>query len=74
MRKVIVELKVKEEFLEMLDFLLDKTESIELIELIKLDFEQGMKLPRSKLRGISIPGSPWSIPGCTPSRCKQRGI
>ena len=28
MRKLIVELKVKEEFLEMLDFLLDKTESI----------------------------------------------
>lgn len=44
MRKVIVELKVKEEFLEMLNFLLDKTESIELIELIKLDFEQGMKM------------------------------
>ena len=44
MRKVIVELKVKEELLEMLDFLLDKTESIELIELIKLDFEQGMKM------------------------------
>ena len=30
MGKVIVELKVKEEFLEMLNFLLDKTESIEL--------------------------------------------
>ena len=44
MRKVIVELKVKEEFLEMLDFLLDKTESMELIELIKLDFEQGIKM------------------------------
>ena len=44
MRKLIVELKVKEEFLEMLDFLLDKTESIELIELIKIDFEQEMKM------------------------------
>ena len=44
MRKAIVELKVKEDFLEMLDFLLDKTESIEFIELIKLDFEQGMKM------------------------------
>jgi len=44
MRKLIVELKVKEEFLEMLNFLLDKVESIELIELIKLDFEQGVKM------------------------------
>jgi hypothetical protein len=44
MRKVTVDLKVKEEFLQMLDFLLDKTESIELIELIKLDFEQGIKM------------------------------
>ena len=44
MRKVTVELKVKDEFLEMLNFLLDKTESIELIELIKLDFEQGIKM------------------------------
>ncbi len=44
MRKLTVELKIKEEFLEMLNFLLDKTESIELIELIKLDFEQGMKM------------------------------
>ena len=44
MRKLTIELKVKEEFLEMLNFLLDKTESIELIELIKLDFEQGIKM------------------------------
>ena len=44
MRKLIVELKVKEELLEMLNFLLDKTESIELIELIKIDFEQGVKM------------------------------
>jgi len=44
MRKLTIDLKVKEEFLEMFDFLLDKTESIELIELIKLDFEQGIKL------------------------------
>ena len=44
MRKLIVELKVKEEILEMLNFLIDKTESIELIELIKLDFEQGVKM------------------------------
>jgi len=44
MRKLTLELKVKEEFLEMLSFLLDKTESIELIELIKLDFEQGVKM------------------------------
>ena len=44
MRKLTIDLKVKEEFLEMLNFLLDKTESIELIELIKLDFEQGVKM------------------------------
>ncbi|UCB58950.1 MAG: helix-turn-helix domain-containing protein [Thermoplasmatales archaeon] len=44
MRKLIVELKIKEEFLKMIDFLLDKVESIELIELIKLDFEQGIKM------------------------------
>jgi DNA-binding transcriptional ArsR family regulator len=44
MRKLTVELKVKKEFLEMLNFLLDKTESIELVELIKLDFEQGVKM------------------------------
>jgi predicted DNA binding protein len=44
MRKLTIELKVKEEFLEMLNFLLEKTESIELIELIKIDFEQGVKM------------------------------
>lgn len=44
MRKLIVELKVDESMLEILDFLLDKVESIELIELIKLDFEQRVKM------------------------------
>ena len=44
MRKLTVELKVKEEFLEILNFLLKKTESIELIELIKLDFKKGVKM------------------------------
>lgn len=44
MRKLTVELKVREEFLEMLNFLLEKTESIELIELIKLDFKKGVKM------------------------------
>jgi len=44
MRKVTVELKVKEKFLEMLNFILDKTESIEFIDLIKLDFEQEIKI------------------------------
>lgn len=44
MRKLTVDLKVKDEFLEMLNFILDKVESIELIELIKLDFEQGIKM------------------------------
>jgi len=57
MRKLTIELKVKEEFLEMLDFLLDKVESIELIELIKLDLEQGIKMGIAALNmkeGFSI--------------------
>ena len=44
MKKLTIEMKVKEEFLEMLDFLIDKVESIELIELIKLDLEKGIKM------------------------------
>ena len=44
MRKLTVELKLKKEFFEMINFLIDKTESIELIELIKLDFKQGIKM------------------------------
>jgi predicted DNA binding protein len=44
MRKLTIELKIKEEFFEMLNFILDKVESIELIDLIKLDFEQGTKM------------------------------
>ncbi len=44
MRKLTVELKVKEEFLKNLNFLLEKTESIELIELIKLDFKKRIKM------------------------------
>ena len=44
MRKLIIELKAKEEILKNLYFLLDKVESIELIELLKLDFEQKIKM------------------------------
>ena len=44
MRKLTIELKAKEEILERLNFLLEKTESIELIELIKLDFKKGVKM------------------------------
>jgi predicted DNA binding protein len=44
MKKLTIELEIKKEFLEMLNFLLDKTESIELIELIKIDFEHGIKM------------------------------
>lgn len=44
MRKLTIELKIKHEFLKMLNFLLDKTESIELIELLKLDFKKGIKM------------------------------
>lgn len=44
MRKLIVELKVNEGMLKILDFLLDKVESIELVELIKLDLKQRIKM------------------------------
>ncbi|KYK31566.1 MAG: hypothetical protein AYK22_02420 [Thermoplasmatales archaeon SG8-52-3] len=44
MRKLTIDLKIRDELLEMLNFLLDKTESIELIELIKLDFKKGVKM------------------------------
>lgn len=44
MRKLTVELKVNQDVLKNLDFLLDKVESIELIELLKLDFEQRIKI------------------------------
>ena len=44
MRKLTVDLKVRDEFLEIIGFILEKTESIELVELIKLDFEQGVKM------------------------------
>jgi len=44
MRKLTIDLKIKEEFLGMLDFLLDKVETIELVELIKIDFQQGVKM------------------------------
>ena len=44
MRKLIVELKVNEAILKNLNFILDKVESIELVELIKLDFEQRYKM------------------------------
>ena len=44
MRKLTIELKLKEEILERLNFLLEKTESIELIELINLDFKNGVKM------------------------------
>jgi predicted DNA binding protein len=44
MRKLIIELKLNKEILKNLDFLLDKAESIELIELLKLDFKQRLKM------------------------------
>ena len=44
MRKITVELELKQEFKKNLEFLLKKTESIELIELIKLDFKKGIKM------------------------------
>lgn len=44
MRKLTIELKVKHELLKMVNFLLEKTESIELIELLKLDFKKRIKM------------------------------
>jgi predicted DNA binding protein len=45
MRKLIIELKPKNEtLLKNVDFLLDKTESIELLELLKIDFKQRIKM------------------------------
>jgi len=44
MRKLTVDLKIREEYTKMIGYLLDKTDSIELIELIKLDFDQGYKM------------------------------
>jgi len=44
MRKMILELKLKEEFLKNFDFLTDKIESIELLELLKIDFEKRIKM------------------------------
>jgi predicted DNA binding protein len=44
MRKLIMELKLNEKFLKNFDFLLDKIESIELLELLKIDFEKRIKM------------------------------
>lgn len=44
MRKVTINLKVKKDLLKIMNFLLEKTETIELLELIKLDFNQGYKM------------------------------
>ena len=44
MRKMIMELKLNEILLKNFDFLIDKIESIELLELLKLDFEKRIKM------------------------------
>ena len=44
MRKMILEMKLNEEFLKNFDFLLDKIESIELLELLKIDFQKRIKM------------------------------
>ena len=44
MRKLIIEMKLDEHLLKNFDFLMDKIESIELLELLKLDFEQRIKM------------------------------
>jgi len=44
MRKLILELKLDEKLLKNFYFLIDKIESIELLELLKLDFEKRIKM------------------------------
>ena len=44
MRKLILEIKLDEKLTKNLDFLLDKVESIELLELLKLDFKNRIKM------------------------------
>ena len=44
MRKLTIELKVKKEYIQVLGFLLDKVEVIELIELLKLDLKKRIKM------------------------------
>jgi len=44
MRKMIMDLKLNEDMLKNFNFLLDKIESIELIELLKIDFEKRIKM------------------------------
>jgi len=44
MRKMILEIKLNEEYLKNFNFLLDKIESIELLELLKIDFQKRIKM------------------------------
>ena len=44
MRKMILEMKFDEMLTKNLDFLLDKVESIEILELLKIDFEKRIKM------------------------------
>jgi len=44
MRKMILEIKLNEQFLKNFNFLLDKIESVELLELLKLDFQKRIKM------------------------------
>jgi len=44
MHKMILEMKLNENLTKNLDFLLDKVESIELLELLKIDFEKRIKM------------------------------
>jgi predicted DNA binding protein len=44
MRKMILDIKLNIDYLKNFDFLLDKIESIELLELLKIDFEKRIKM------------------------------
>ncbi len=44
MRKMILEMKMNKKFLKNFDFLLGKIESIELLELLKIDFQKRIKM------------------------------
>ena len=44
MRKMIIEMKLNEDYLKNFNFLIDKIESIEFLELLKIDFQKRIKM------------------------------
>jgi len=44
MRKLIIEMKINQNLIKNFDFLIDKVESVELLELLKIDFQKRIKM------------------------------